>query len=157
MSSLRVSSCARTERCAAARTTPREQGVRGAAVGLVSAALLVTGAQSPAIARPALAPPLGPSPEEQRQLVEAQNAKLEALLKKQMEQSAPVRCRKCSISCCRVLHLCVYVIGGAPELPEASVHRSSTVHIPTQSGSTARARSHTLSLTIACGYLLCLL
>lgn len=90
ISSVRVGACVRTDRCTAARATPREQSVRGAAAGLVSAALLVAGAQSPAIARPALAPPTGPSPEEQRQLVEQQNAKLEALLKKQMEQSAPV-------------------------------------------------------------------
>lgn len=91
ITSLRGACSARSDRCGAARATTREQSAKSAAVGLLSAALLVTSAQSPAEATPALAPPKGPSPEEQRELVEAQRGKLEALLKKQMEQSAPVR------------------------------------------------------------------
>jgi hypothetical protein len=89
-SSLNRAACpARSDRCAVARATP-EQRVKSAAAGLLSATLLMVGTQDVAHARPALAPPAPPTPEEQRALVEAQKAKLEGLLKKQMELSAPV-------------------------------------------------------------------
>jgi hypothetical protein len=67
---------------AIARAAPREQNsVRGAVVGVASALILFSQAPADALA------PKFPSAEEQRAIVEAQSAKLEALLEKQMAQS----------------------------------------------------------------------
>lgn len=94
---------ARSDRACAVHATSREQSVTSFAVGIASAALLATSAQSPADARPALAPPAPLSAEEQREQVEAQKAKLDGLLKKQMELSAPV----CSFSSFHMLYSCI--------------------------------------------------